>query len=304
VNASYAAVAIAQSGQTNLTLRDILTDHDTGFHLAMAPAFFGFYGYFGALAAWYDLEPNLPVRSLAGASAGAMAAILMGAGISPQVAADFCAEMTLSHFADFPGFGAVFRGHKFERLMDEFLTAATNRTSLSGSWQLQEAILPVAVTAFDLQTFQGKILTTGSMARAARASATFPLLFQPVGWLDSDSSPSSNIDDQNDYIFIDGGIADPNGLVGLTKTLPSSSCRRVVNLSIGPFVPVRPPFDITTTELISISIEGLPQPGPLAMDKGPKSFTAAREAMRKALDTTLIRRGDVFELTIVYAAAR
>jgi Patatin-like phospholipase len=165
----------------------------------------------------------------------------------------------------------------------------------------------VAVTAFDLQTFQGKVLTTGSMARAARASATFPLLFQPVGWLDSDSSISSsstNIDDQNDYIFIDGGIADPNGLVGLTKTLPSSSCRRVVNLSIGPFVPVRPPFDTATTELISISIEGLPQPGPLAMDKGPKSFAAAREAMRKALDTTLVRRGDVFELTIVHAAAR
>jgi Patatin-like phospholipase len=134
--ASYAAAAMASSsGNTNLTLRDILTDHDTGFHLAMAPAFFGFYGYFGALAAWYDLEPNLPVRSLAGASAGAMAAILMGAGISPQVAADFCADMTLSHFADFPGFGAVFRGHKFERLMDDFLTAATNRTRRrSGPW--------------------------------------------------------------------------------------------------------------------------------------------------------------------------
>jgi hypothetical protein len=34
-----------------LTLRDILTDSTTGFHLAIAPSFFGFFGYFGMLAA-------------------------------------------------------------------------------------------------------------------------------------------------------------------------------------------------------------------------------------------------------------
>lgn len=273
-----------------LTLRDILKDHERGFHLAMAPAFFGFYGYFGALAAWYEVEPNLPVQSLAGASAGAMAAVLIGAGISPKTAADFCSEMTVSRFADFPGFGAIFRGHKFERIMDEFLQSATNRTT-AASWRLEEAVVPVAVTAFDLQSFQGIVLTTGSMARAARASATFPLLFQPVGWTDGSSS--------RDYVFVDGGIADPNGLVGLTKTLPpSTSPRRIVNLSIGSLLPVRPPFDLSKTELITVSIHGLPQPSPLAMAKGPMAYEKARKAMLAALDTPLRSRGDGFELSI------
>jgi predicted acylesterase/phospholipase RssA len=46
---------------------------------------------------------------------------------------------------------------------------------------LEDNPIPVAVSAFDLQTMSTPILTSGSMARSARASATFPGLFQPVG---------------------------------------------------------------------------------------------------------------------------
>eukprot|EP00957_Ditylum_brightwellii_P116725 8903255-Ditylum_brightwellii.AAC.1 len=72
--------------------------HPDGYHLAMAPAFFGFYAYFGALAALNeDVAPTtdnvgivLPksgfeegnktlLKSVAGASAGAMAAVLLSA---------------------------------------------------------------------------------------------------------------------------------------------------------------------------------------------------------------------------------
>ena len=113
------------------TLREFLTD-PRGFYLAMAPAFFGFYGYFGALAAW-DEELSRPstnvtssndhdeddpsfrvlvdrIQGVAGASAGAMAAVLVSEAIPPRIAADFCSTMTLDKFADGPGLLAAFRG--------------------------------------------------------------------------------------------------------------------------------------------------------------------------------------------------
>jgi len=274
-----------------LSLRDILMDHENGFHLAMAPAFFGFYGYFGTLAGWFDAvregasndrpeQQQLPIKSVAGASAGAMTAILLAAGIAPQVAADFCADMTVGRFADFPGFGAVFRGNKFEAIMHEFMTLQNS------TGRMEDAILPVAVTAFDLQTMRGQVLETGSMARAARASATFPGLFQPVAWEDA----------TNDYIFIDGGIADPAGLMGLHRTMPSfagdGKVARVINLSVGGFLTSIPPGPSSlpgNPEVISISLLGTPMPGPWALENGPKAFRAAREAMTAALDVPLQR---------------
>jgi NTE family protein len=287
-----------------LTLRHILMDAETGFHLAMAPAFFGFYGYFGALAAWEDVTAgsssssssssgyatSTPIRSVAGASAGAMAAILVAAGISPHAAADFCEGITVRKFADFPGFGGVFKGNKFERIMHDFLlsSSTSSATNTSSSiLRLEDAILPVAVSAFDLQTLQGKVLQTGSMARAARASATFPGLFQPVGWHD----------ERSDYLFIDGGIADSAGILGLTKTIEkgleqSELPNRVINLCVGRFLTSSPPGPSSlpgSPQVISIQLLGLPQPGPWAMQNGPKAFQAAREAMIAALDEPLQR---------------
>lgn len=280
------------------TLRDVLLDHDTGFHLAMAPAFFGFYAYFGVLDAWMEAvqhttgSRHLPLRSVVGASAGAMTAILLGAGIDPQVAANFCANITLGKFADFPGFGAVFRGNKFEAIMDNFVRlqsvdrSAMNSTLVSFTGNLQDALLPIAVTAFDLQTMKGHIVQTGSMARAARASATFPGLFQPVAWED---------DDNNDYVFIDGGITDPAGILGLQATMKSTEIgkvklERVINLSVGGFRSNSPPGPAIlpgNPEVISVSIMGTPLPGPWAMQNGPKAFAAARLAMTEALDLPL-----------------
>jgi hypothetical protein len=109
-----------------LTLRDILTDSTTGFHLAIAPSFFGFFGYFGMIAAWlddpqehpYDDQPTsfssvldqFPIRSVVGASAGAMVAILLAANIAPIHAMTFVSNITLDQYSDFPGWGALFRG--------------------------------------------------------------------------------------------------------------------------------------------------------------------------------------------------
>lgn len=282
-NPAVTLTAVVPQGAMPLTLRDVLMDEATGFHLAMAPAFFGFYGYFGVLAAWYDAVEGAvpPIKSVAGASAGAMAAILLAAGILPQTAAEFCADMGVTKFADFPGFGAVFRGNKFEGIMQEFLQNSSVRN-------MEDAHIPVAVTAFDLQTMRGHILQTGSMARAARASATFPGLFQPVGWDDG----------TKDYLFIDGGIADHAGMLGLTKTMMpfretgEQKTERVVHLCVGSFLSSPPPGPSSlpgNSEVISVSLQGLPQPGPWAMKNGPRAFEAARYAMTAALDLPLRR---------------
>lgn len=307
VAAAASAVVVPATAPPPLTLRRVLLDATTGFHLALAPAFFGFSAYFGALAAWFDAAgggdnttnstDGLPIRSVAGASAGAMAALLLAAGVPPTRAADFCAGITLADYADFPGFGAFFRGNKFEALVHEFLQTSAAEMALGPAvLHLRDARLPVAVTAFDVQTMRVKILTTGSVARAARASATFPGLFQPVGWDDGDG---------RDSVLIDGGVVDTAGLLGLTHTMrplppgrgdtgvgDSQRRERVINLCAGSFrqsPPLGPSSLPGNPEVISISLRGLPQPGPWAMRNGPLAFAAARTAMAAALDEPLER---------------
>jgi Patatin-like phospholipase len=269
-------------------LRDFLL-HPDGYYLGMAPSFFGFYGYFGALAGWEDelsnstfdvLQDN--INGVAGASAGAMAAILVAAGIRPRRAAEFCSKISLTDFADFPGVLAVFRGNKFEQIMQDFLTSELPNATLA----LEHALLPVAVSGFDIQKMRGQLLRRGSMARAARASACFPFLFEPVGWVDGDQN----------YLFIDGGIADRHGMAGiagLKSDRGQQSQRRAINMVVGDFLtgntpgPSAMPDNINVDELLSITIQKLPPCGPLHMANGPIAVEAARQAMRASLDVPL-----------------
>ena len=291
-----------------LTLRDVLSNNR--YSLAMAPAFFGFYGYFGALAAWEDAlgdtvltRPRL--QAVAGASAGAMAAILLAASIPPRTAADYVTKLTVGRFADFPGLLALFRGNKFEQIMQEFLSEQQQQRQMNNQTDgtmittasapiplLENAMLPVAVSAFDIQTMSAHVLTRGSMARAARASATFPGLFQPVPWIDS----MENMAIKKDYLFIDGGIADPAGMLGLNELTGNSFAGQppvVVNLCVGDFLFGTPPGPSTlaTAELkpivVSVSLRNLPQCGPWAMSNGPKAVDAAHQAMMASLDAPL-----------------
>ena len=274
--------------RSNVTLRDFLL-HQDGYFLGMAPSFFGFYGYFGALAAWEDELSNTTfdvlqdnINGVAGASAGAMAAILLAAGIPPRRAAEFCSTISLSDFADFPGLFAIFRGNKFEKIMYDFMKSEKPDATLD----LEDASLPVAVSGFDLQTMQGRLLQRGSMARAARASACFPFLFQPVGWIDGDE----------DYLFVDGGIFDMYGMAGLAalqNTRGESSRRRAINLVVRDALTLsspglsQMPESANIDELLSISIHNLPPCGPLHMQNGPRAVEAARQAMRNSMNVPL-----------------
>jgi hypothetical protein len=283
--------------RANMTLRDFLLD-SSGYYLGMAPSFFGFYGYFGALAAWEDelsnstfdvLQDN--INGVAGASSGAMAAILLAAGIRPRRAAEFCTTIDLPDFADFPGLLTIFRGNRFEKIMHDFMKSELPDSSLD----LVDAQIPVAVSGFDLQRMEGRLLSRGNMARAARASACFPFLFQPVGWIDGDEN----------FLFVDGGITDQFGLAGLAALHgpprhrrahyqdDTSLQRRVINMFVGDFWgasspgPSQLPEGVNATELLTITIQNLPPCGPHKMPNGPKAVETARQAMRASLDFPL-----------------
>ncbi len=372
------------------TLREYLISDSEGdgegIYLAMGPAFFGFFGYFGALAGIEDeiyrvidtdgntdgaefspatsllIEHDI-LRGVSGASAGAMAAVALAAGISPHRGGEFVSKIKLADFADPGGLGGIMKGNRFETLMVEFLQTLSpiiTKSDINGTnesvsrlpLQMEDALIPVAVSAVDIQprisspglsileplqsplkfiasTFfpRAKILIQGSMARAARASACFPALFEPVGWIDKSSSlasnefsdttnsgsnnkmsESNNAGVSNDFsLLIDGGIFDMAGYNGLKDIIRANDSSwgqrrrvdeskiRVLNMAVGGFINAPPgpravseSLDVAVDSVFSISIEGLPSCGPLSMDNGPLAIQAARRAVRAAMDRPII----------------
>lgn len=364
---------------STMTLRQFLS-HDDGFHLGLAPAFFGFYIYFGALTAFHEhvlteeevsqgkilfpvgmknkklqFEESITVestfvverkfdsdvmgteavadideddainnnndaertattttgatartnrmqepllKSVAGASAGAMAAMLLAAGLDPRESAEFASSMTVDKFWDFPGLGGIIKGNMFEDIM----VRRIKRSGLSApegvqfeeldhdtldNVMLEDSLIPVAVSGFDIFSFEKKIITKGCMGKAARASVSVPGLFQPCKW------KYDGGDDKFHYL-IDGGIMDGYGLAGLGHLHQDEKNKRIVNLVAGSFFgfagPIGPsqlPEGIQAKEVVSISIENAPQCGPWAMKNGPIAVQAAMNAIKDVLDVPM-----------------
>eukprot|EP00978_Attheya_sp_CCMP212_P026011 scaffold84772_cov41-Attheya_sp.AAC.3 len=214
---------------SNLTLREFLL-HPDGFHLAMGPAFFGYFAYFGALITLDEavgvlhfshgdegetsddgdditMEKKMLLKSVAGASAGAMAAVLLSAGIPPRRAAQFASQFSLTTMPQQTQTQIITKQQHDAKnpLLQNgtHLEHNINPNIEDDDWKprlaLQDGLIPVAVSGFDLWTMRVKLLSQGPMARAARSSACFPGLFQPVPWWDDDDSNNDNNNhDKND----------------------------------------------------------------------------------------------------------
>ena len=188
-------------------------------------------------------------------------------------------------------------GNKFEHFMKTFLkdksrvdVVPADETEDVGI-QLQDTLVPVAVSGYDLLRLKTVNLTRGCAARAARASAGFPGLFQPVKWMEMNSEVQWRW--LPDALLVDGGIKDALGLHGLSE-YPSKEKKRVVNMVAGDwrFVPNGMkdlPEGIDAESLVSISIVGTPQCGPWAMENGPIAVEMARQAMASVLDVPMKR---------------
>ena len=293
---------------SNISLREYLAsngdDDEDGYYIAMGPSFFGFFAYFGALAALDDagLLSKDKVKGVAGASAGAMAATLIARGKKPSDAANFACSVKLSDFADPPGYFGAFKGNNFEYLMQQFLSSGDSR-EIDGIPLLENSEIPVALTTFDLLRMRTKVLTEGNAARASRASSTFPGLFQPVIWKDQYDNSTS--------VLIDGGVLDHKGLLGLSALKHrTGKKKRVLNILLwGNSQKEQNLFNFVedTTSLVTLKVANLPRSGPFSMSKGPMIVELAKKAMTVALDQPLMVAPDgqmsVFVDSIVACAS-
>lgn len=260
-----------------------------------------------------------------------MASVLLSSGLSPRHSAEFVSNLKLSDTIDPIGIGGILKGDLFEETMRNYLreskviTNDTNGSTMTAvdssivDTQLEDGIIPIAVTAFDLLSFKTKTLNRGSMARAARASACFPILFQPVSWNEECDDAFESYDEKKQngfmsmlnrwlvprfilsklkrwvfpmYLFIDGGIEDPYGLVGLASFSQSLTPVRVVNLSVGtsydnPPGPSQMPNGVKASAVLSLSIDNAPPCGPNKMSNGPRVVQAAIDAVTAILDVPM-----------------
>lgn len=160
------------------------------FTLSLSSGFFGFFAHAGFIRALE--EKNLKPKLIVGSSAGALTAACYASGLT---AVEMTKEFTQIKKSDFwdvgLGFGLV-RGEKMEKLFAQFMASDFSKLNT-----------PLQISAFDLFALKTKTLTTGSVAKAVRASCAVPGLFHPV-----------RIDKRT---YLDGGVADKMGLSGVDR---------------------------------------------------------------------------------------
>jgi predicted patatin/cPLA2 family phospholipase len=160
------------------------------YALCLTPGFFRFYSEIGILEA-LDESGFLKVSHVTGSSAGALVGAFLAAGLKPSEMAERVLPIERTSVWDIGGLGGLLKGEAFEALIEKDLPVKT----------FEEALIPACVTAFDLSRMKTRKISSGSIAKAVRASCTFPGLFQPCM---IEGSP-----------HIDGGVWDHVGMMGL-----------------------------------------------------------------------------------------
>ena len=193
-------------------LTHLLSTED--YALALTPGFFRFYAHIGVLKALEECQCLQP-SAIAGSSAGALVGTFLAAGMSPHEMAEAVFAVQRPDIWDIGGIGGLLKGELFEEILSRHLPVNT----------LSETKIPLCVTAFDMlrlrTTFMrstliglegeeataltGLVTDQVKLSTAARASCTFPGLFQPVTI--------------NGTPHIDGGVWDHVGLMGLPHLL-------------------------------------------------------------------------------------
>lgn len=240
------------SDRESRTLREHLREGP--FALAMSSGFFSFFAHTGFLTVLED-EGLLPSR-VSGSSAGALVTAAWASGLD---APDLAHELEGLERRDFwdPAMGAgLLRGRLFRERLDRLLP---NRS-------FAECRVPAAVSVFDVRTRRTRVLERGDLTTAIQASCAVPLLFHPV-----------SIEGRS---YLDGGILDRPGLVGMPEAEPRVLFHHIASKSAW-----RTKLDVPRRPgMVTVVLEGLPRSGPFRLAEGRRAFRAAREAMRRALD--------------------
>lgn len=243
----------------------------------MSSGFFGFFAHCGTLKA---LEENgLTPKAVSGSSAGALIVSCWAAGLSADEIAAPLSTLSKEEFWDpWPGFGLL-RGRKFAAKLGEMLPVHS----------FEECRVPVALSIFDVFTASTRVLSSGDLISAIRASCAVPILFHPV-WIGLRPA-------------LDGGLRDRPGIQGrppedrifyhhlVDHGVPLKTQRREL---LGQ-IPRR-------LNMASLAIFDLPRLGPNKLEARMAAFQKAYEATLSALDQPL-REGlvvlgdDQFSLT-------
>ena len=225
------------------------------FSLAMSSGFFSFFAHAGLLSAL--LEARLVAVRVSGSSAGALVTAAWAGGVEPDELAAELFQLERKHFWD-PGLGAgLLRGALFQQRLDKMLGGKT----------FERARVPAALSVFELKTRRTKVIESGAISTAIRASCAVPGLFHPV--------------DIGGRLYWDGGVLDRPGLAGmpagervLYHHILSQSPWRIGGAGMG--IPAR---DHMTT----LAMNQLPRSGPFRLEQGRRAYEVARGLARRAL---------------------
>lgn len=226
------------------------------FGLALSSGFFGFFAHCGMLSVLE--EARLLPQRMSGSSAGALVAGFWAAGLDTVAMRDILFGLSKNDFWDpWPGPGLL-RGKRFHALLEHWLPVR----------YFEQCRVPLAVSTYDLAHHRTRVIDSGALAPAIRASCSVPLMFHPVwhGWCP----------------LMDGGVRDRPGLAGmpagrvLYHHLASRSPWRRRN-GAHTHIPHRP-------DLQALVIHALDRVGPNRMQQGSGAYRQAREATLIALD--------------------
>lgn len=229
------------------------------FTLNLGAGYFGFFAHTGVLMALEEF--GLRPRRVVGASAGAIAGGLWGAGLSAAEIADRLEALRRADFWD-PGIpvNGLLKGQRFAGILQELLGEV-------GVERFEDAPIPLAMVVHELASNSVRVLETGPLEPAIRASAALPVLFKPVKI--------------GDLRYLDGGITDRAGKTALREGeralyhhLPHGSPWSGVfgkeddQLQLG-------------ADRLTFACRGLPRVSPFKLKAGP---VAMREAREQAVD--------------------
>jgi len=229
------------------TLRQWL--NQAPFTLAMSSGFFGFYAHAGVLRVLED-EDLSPARGT-GSSAGALVLGGFCAGMSSE---QLCARLRELQRRDFwdPGLGlGVLRGQRFAQLLNDMLPVQT----------FAECRIPLSISVFDVARGT-RVLDSGALAPAMRASCAVPLMFQPVR--------------HQGRALYDGGIRDRPGLASV-KPGERVFYHHLTSRLLGYHVPTRP-------GMVALELPSLPKADPFRLHHGRLAMDQASQAAKLALD--------------------
>jgi NTE family protein len=236
------------------TLREWLREGE--FTLGLSSGFFGFFAHAGVLRVLED-EGLLP-SALSGSSAGALVTGLWASGLDATAIERELKTLERAHFWDpWPGPGLL-RGRKFQAKLESLMPVRT----------FEACRRPLSISVFEVASRRTRVVTSGDLATAVRASCALPGLFHPV-----------RVDG---VLCSDGGVLDRPGLDGV------GSGARVLYHHLASKSPWRraadPQLQVPTREgMRALVIDGLPRVNPFKLHAGERAFDAAARATRAAL---------------------